>query len=125
MVYSREPLEAGALMSYGHDQVTMLKCTAGYVVRILKGEKPAGLRVDQPTAFELIINRPTAKSLGIPLPATLLARANEVTATDAPLLRRMPLEGAASRGVGCGNRGRSFPLERDPFLPKRMRALHL
>ena len=65
-------------MSYVPNQVTVFKRTAGYVVRILKGEKPAGLPVDQPTAFELIIDHPTAKSLGIALPATLLARADEV-----------------------------------------------
>jgi putative tryptophan/tyrosine transport system substrate-binding protein len=65
-------------MSYGPNQVAMFERAAGYVVRILKGEKPAGLPVDQPTAFGLIISHPTTKSLGIALPATLLARAEEV-----------------------------------------------
>jgi putative ABC transport system substrate-binding protein len=76
--YRRRFVSDGGLVSYGPDFVDQFRGAAGYVDRILRGEKPADLPVQAPTRYELIINLRTAKALGLDVPATLLARADEV-----------------------------------------------
>ena len=77
-VYSRETLEAGALMSYGPDQRAIFRRAAVYVDKILKGAKPADLPVEQPTRLEFLINLKTVKALGLTIPQSLLRRVDQV-----------------------------------------------
>jgi putative ABC transport system substrate-binding protein len=76
--YWRAFVASGGLVSYGPDLVDQFRRAAGYVDRILKGERPANLPVQAPTKYELVINLKTAKTLGLTVPETLLASANEV-----------------------------------------------
>jgi putative ABC transport system substrate-binding protein len=78
IVYSRETVEVGALASYGPSNLSIFRRTGYYVDKILKGTPPAILPVEQPTRFEFIINLKAARSLGVEIATSVLARADEV-----------------------------------------------
>jgi putative tryptophan/tyrosine transport system substrate-binding protein len=75
---SRDYVEAGGLMSYGPNYPDLFRRSADYVDKILHGAKPGDIPVEQPTKFDLVVNLTTARALGLDLPPTLLARADEV-----------------------------------------------
>jgi putative ABC transport system substrate-binding protein len=78
MFGSKENVQAGGLISYSADLTDLHRRAASYIDKILRGAKPDELPVEQASKYELVINLKTAKALGIPIPASLLARADEV-----------------------------------------------
>ena len=78
MYYSRGFVSAGGLISYGSDRVDQFRRAAVYVDRILRGDKPSDLPVQNPTRYELVINLKTARTLGLTIPPSLLVRADQV-----------------------------------------------
>jgi putative ABC transport system substrate-binding protein len=76
--YARFVASSGGLVSYGPDFVDQFRLAAHYVDRILRGEKPGDLPVQEPSKFELVLNLKTAKALGLEIPPSVLARADEV-----------------------------------------------
>jgi len=76
--YSNDYVQAGGLMSYGSNYPDLFRRTAGLVDKILRGEKPGDIPVEQPTKFELVLNLTTAKALGLTIPEAFLSRADEV-----------------------------------------------
>jgi hypothetical protein len=119
----REFVEAGSMMSHRSNIPEQFRRAADYVDKILHGAKPGDLPVEQPTKFDLIINLKTAKNLGIEMPATLLARADEVIERGRERAALSRARTHKTRGVGerplwCGFCCKSRKLHQPAFLVK-------
>ena len=94
--FDRTFITAGGLISYGPDLVDQFRLAASYVNRLLRGEKPADLPVQAPTKYELLINLKTAKALGLTVPPSVLARADEVIEDEAARVRDFSMQSCLS-----------------------------